>query len=184
MGWVSPASAVKFAEGFGPVVQLAYHAPDIDKAARYWAHQINAGPFYLFEHIKLKQSLYRGRSVAFDHSSAYGQLGEVMIELIRQHDDAPSAVRDMYDAKTAGLHHAAIFVDSVDDALEKAASKDMACVLDATLADGMRFVMVDARAAYGYMLEFYEPAPQLRKFYDFIRAKSQDWDGRDYLRRR
>ncbi len=181
--WRSFASAAKTVEGFGPVVQLAYHAPDIDAAARYWSQQLSAGPFYLIEHIALEAAFYRGAPARFDHSSAYGQLGDVMIELIHQHDDAPSAVRDMYDAHSEGLHHAAVFVDDVQAALDRAAAQGMACALDARLKGGMRFAMVDARKAHGHMLEFYEPSPDLRKFYDFIRRKSKGWDGEAYLRR-
>ena len=172
-----------FIEGFGPVVQYAFHAPHIESAARRWARERGAGPFYLLEHIELAKSAYRGRPTLFDHSSAYGWLGEVMIELIHQHDDRPSAVRDMFDARSEGLHHAAVIVDDIDAALEAAWVRNMPCALDATTRDGVRFVMTDARDEYGAMLEFYEPAPALTKFYDFIRRKSVDWAGEDYLRR-
>lgn len=172
-----------FIEGFGPVVQYAFHAPDIESAARRWASERGAGPFYLLEHIELETSAYRGRPAPFDHSSAYGWLGEVMIELIHQHDDQPSAVRDMFDARSEGLHHAAVIVDDLETALEDAWARNMACALDATTKDGVRFVMADARSEYGVMLEFYEPTPALTKFYDFIRRKSSGWTGEDYLRR-
>ena len=171
--------AARSIEGFGPVVQLAVHAPDIEDAARRWARDEGAGPFTLLEHIELEEALYRGAPSRFDHSSAYGQFGEVMIELIHQHDDAPSAVRDIYDAEAEGLHHAAVFVDDVEAALQRAAGRGMACALDARLKDGMRFVMVDARAEYAMMLEFYEPTPALTKFYRFIRRQSEDWGGYD-----
>ncbi len=171
-----------FADSFGPIVQLAYHAPDLEIAAEYWARTFKAGPFYLLEHIKLSKSTYRGQAASFDHSSAYGQLGDIMIELIHQHDDKPSAIRDMFDSVSAGLHHTAIFVDDVDAALEMAALKNMPCALDAITEDDVRFVMVDARSQHGHMLEFYEPCPKLRAFYSFIRRKSAGWDGKDFLR--
>ena len=169
---------------FGRIVQLAYHAPDIKKTAQFWSDKFGAGPFYLLELIQLRECLYRGTAAPFNHSSAYGQLGDMMIELIHQHDDHPSPVRDMYDAQREGLHHAAVFVDDIDAALSKAASKDMACALDATTKDGdVRFVMVDARKSYGHMLEFYERTAVLTKFYNFIRRQSQGWDGREFLRK-
>lgn len=168
---------------FGDVVQIAYHAPNIEKLAAWFAAELGAGPFYLLEHIALKSSLYRGEPVAFDHSSAYGQFGDVMIELIHQHDDQPSAVRDMYDAHMKGLHHAAIFVDDLAAAMRDATESGMAIALDAHTADGVHFVMADAREKYGFMLEFYEPSPSLLKFYQFIRRKSENWNGNDPLRR-
>jgi hypothetical protein len=177
-----PAEIVRETD-FGPVVQIAYHAPDIADAAHWCAKTLNAGPFYLFEHIKLRESHYRGEPAPFDHSSAYGQLSDMMIELIHQHGDNPSAVRDMYDAKTEGLHHLAVFVDDINSALARAASLGMACALDAVTSDGVRFAMADARQRHGCMLEFYEPKAALTGFYAYIKRKSIGWNGEDILRR-
>lgn len=168
---------------FGPVAQIAYHAPDIVIAAEWFAKNLNAGPFYLFEHIRLQRSAYRGTPAQFDHSSAYGQLGDLMIELIHQHGDDPSAIRDMYDASSEGLHHLAVFVDNIDAALKSAFDDGMPCALDAVTGDGIRFVMADARSRYGCMLEFYEPREALMGFYAFIKRKSLSWNGEDVLRR-
>lgn len=168
---------------FGPIAQIAYHAPDIPAAANWFADTLRAGPFYLFEHIGLRRCAYRGAPASFDHSSAYGQLGDMMIELIHQHGNEPSAIRDMYNARTGGLHHLAVFVDDVEDSLERARAADMACALDAVTADGVRFVMVDARERHECMLEFYERSEALTRFYAFIMRKSADWDGEGVLRR-
>jgi catechol 2,3-dioxygenase-like lactoylglutathione lyase family enzyme len=167
---------------FGEIVQIAYHAPDIERAANWFATALKAGPFYLLEHVGLSTSLYRGNETPFDHSSAYGQYGDIMIELIHQHDDQPSAVRDMYAANAEGLHHFAIFVDNLDAAIEEAVAAGMACALDATTTDGVRFVMVDAREAHGCMLEFYEQSELLDKFYSFVKRKSRNWDRSEVLR--
>ena len=168
---------------FGGIVQFAYHAPVIEIAASAWAQERGAGPFFLLEHIELTRCRYRGQSSRFDHSSAYGQYGDVMIELIHQHDDAPSPVRDMYDAATPGLHHAAVFVDDLEAALVKAAASDMPCVLDASTQEGVRFAMVDARASLGFMVEIYEPGDALKKFYAYVARKAEGWNGDAPLRR-
>ncbi len=174
---------IKRQTAFGPIVQIAYHAPDIARAANWFADTLKAGPFYFFEHIGLRQCAYRGSAASFDHSSAYGQYRDVMIELIHQHGDAPSAIRDMYDARSEGLHHLAIFVDNIDDALERASADEMPSALDAITTDNVRFVMVDARKRHGCMLEFYERTEALTRFYAFIKRKSVDWNGEDNLRR-
>lgn len=168
---------------FGPIVQLAYHVPDIEAAAAWWAAEMGAGPFFLLEHVPLKSARYRGAEASFDHSSGYGQLGDIMIELIHQHDDAPSAVRDMFDAQTPGLHHAAVFADDVGQSVQAAALKGYECALDAYMEDGFRFSMVDARQDHGHMIEFYKPIAALQGFYQFVAFASQGWDGKDVLRR-
>lgn len=169
------------ARPFGPVVQLAWHAPDIEAAAARWAAE-GAGPFYLLSHIEVGACLYRGRPARFEHSSAYGQAGDLMLELIQQHGDAPSAVRDLYDQYTDGWHHAAVFAPNLDGALEEAALRGYETALDATTKEGVRFVMVDARADCGLMLELYEPTPPLLKFYAYIKRKAEGWSGENPLR--
>src|SRR5258708_3677727 len=101
-------------------VQIAYHVADPEKAAVEFSRAFGCGPFFLFEHIPLSRCLYRGAPVRFDHTSAYGQAGEVMIELITQHDDSPSALRDLYRRDQSGVHHVAHFVPSLARALEQA----------------------------------------------------------------
>ncbi|RMB12117.1 VOC family protein [Eilatimonas milleporae] len=167
---------------YGRVVQLAYHAPDIARMADKAAAELGAGPFYLLSHIPLARCRYRGRDAAFDHSSAYGQWGGLMIELIHQHDDEPSAVRDMFAASEHGLHHAAIFVTDLDAAVARTTGDGLACALDATTDDGTRFVMMDGRADYGMFLEFYEPTADMRRFYGFVARKAAGWDGARVLR--
>ncbi|HSN72231.1 MAG TPA: hypothetical protein VLT59_12020 [Steroidobacteraceae bacterium] len=80
----------------GGPVQLAYCVDDPAAAAAEAAERFGWGPFFLLEHIALEWSRYRGQPAPFDHTSAYGQAGEVMIEFITQHNHAPSAVRDQY----------------------------------------------------------------------------------------
>jgi len=168
---------------FGRVVQYAFHAPEIESAARRWSSSMRAGPFILLDHIGLAASRYRGNAMKFDHSSAYGQCGSMMIELIHQHDDSPSAVRDMFDAKTEGLHHIAVFVDDLAQSIEQARREGMEIALDAMTNDGVGFVVVDARQRHGVMLEVSEPSPALLRFYGYVKRKSENWAGADFLRR-
>jgi hypothetical protein len=165
------------------IVQVAYHVPDPAAAAARCAALYGWGPFYLFEHIALARSSYRGRALPFDHSSAYGQAGEVMVELITQHGDAPSAIRERYAADASGLHHTARFAPDLEAALARQRAAGASIVQDAETADGVRFVMLEA-PLLGHLLELYEPSPALVGFYDFIRRKARGWDGSRPLRRR
>jgi hypothetical protein len=163
-------------------VQVAYHVPDPVAAAERYAREHGWGPFYLMEHIPLERSLYRGEPARFDHTSAYGQAGDIMIELITQHDDSPSALRDMYTAGEAGLHHVACFVPSLTDALAAHRARGVAVALDARTSTGVEFAMLDLSATLGHMLELYEPGPDLLRFYAFVRKAAVGWDGSRPLR--
>lgn len=164
-------------------VQVAYHVPDPVAAAERCARDFGWGPFFLMEHIALERAAWRGRPAEFDHSSAYGQAGGMMVELITQHNDGPSALRDLYAPGESGLHHVACFVPDLAAALDAFAARGNAIALDARTATGVDFAMVDVVAELGHMLELYEASEPLAKFYEYVRRKSLDWDGREPVRR-
>jgi hypothetical protein len=164
-------------------VQIAYHVPDPADAAERFAREYGWGPFFLMEHIELERSSYRGTPCPFDHTSAYGQAGDVMVELITQHNDAPSALRDLYAPQESGIHHVACFVDSLPVALEQYRQRGIAIALDARTRTGVDFAMVDLSETLGHMLELYEAGPDLRRFYDYVRQRADGWDGDRPVRR-
>lgn len=164
-------------------IQIAYHVPDPAVAAERAAREYGWGPFFVLEHIPLDWARHRGRPAVFDHSSAYGQGGDVMIELISQHGDAPSALRDMYAAEQSGIHHVATFVDHLGTAAAHYRSRGFELALEARTTTGVEFTMVDTRAELGHMLELYEPGKGLTDFYAFVRKAAGGWNGTDPVRR-
>jgi catechol 2,3-dioxygenase-like lactoylglutathione lyase family enzyme len=149
----------------GAPVQVAYAVADVHAAAARWKASFGAGPFVINEHIAIASArvngLERGPS-GFDHSSAYGQWGEIMVELVHEHT-APIGA-------PAGLHHLAFFVDDI--ALTSRALTDAGWpeALWATTSTGTAFAMHDARSDLGHLIELYEPSPGLLGFYAKIRS--------------
>ncbi len=166
----------------GPPVQIAYAVADVHSAARSWAAHLGAGPFFVREHIALEDVVVRGRPGTFDHSSAYGQWGAVMVELVEDHGDGPSPVRDMFPRDGSGLHHLAFFVENLDAAVADLLTEGHELAMSARTASGLVFCFVDTRATLGHMVELYEPTPSLRSFYSTVRAAADGWDGGDPVR--
>jgi hypothetical protein len=164
-------------------VQIAYHVPDPEQAARRFARDFGWGPFFYLEHIELAVCSYRGVPAAFDHSSAYGQAGDMMIELITQHDDAPSVLRDCFARDAVGIHHLAYFVPQLGETLHQAQASAIEIALDARTATGTRFAMLDLTRELGHMVELYEPAGDLLKFYGYVKRAAAGWDGAEPFRR-
>ena len=164
-------------------VQIAYHVPDPERAAHDFACSHGWGPFFLFEHIPLSRCVYRGAAAIFDHSSAYGQAGDLMIELITQHDDTPSVLRDLYARNEVGVHHMAHFVPNLAESMDQARAAGSPIALDACTATGTSFAMLDTVRELGHMMELYEAAGDLLKFYRHVRRAAEDWDGTEPLRR-
>jgi hypothetical protein len=163
-------------EVFGGPVQIAYGVADVRAAAQQWGAR-GAGPFFVREHIDVHNVRVRGQSATFDHSSAYGQWGAVMVELIHQHDAGPDPV-----VGTSGIHHVAFFVDSFTDAAASLLALGHEEVLYAETATGMPFAFHDARPDQGHLIEIYEHTPPLEGFYRMVRDASIGWDGTDPVR--
>ncbi len=167
-----------------PIRQLAYKVNDLEAAAAAHHRQFGSGPFFVLRHVALASSQYRGVERRFDHSSAYGQWGSVMVELVVQHNPDDSALHDMFPwgSGKEGLHHAALFVDDLDAAIARFAAEGAPLAQISVTTGGTAFAFVDTRASLGHMLELYEPTGQLTGFYDFVADAAKGWDGRDLLR--
>ena len=88
-----------------PIVQVAYFVSDVRAAARQMHRRFGAGPFFVADRIDLAWGSHRGEPREFLHSSAYGQWGDVMMELVQQDEEGPSPFRDLYGPGEEGIHH-------------------------------------------------------------------------------
>jgi hypothetical protein len=167
-----------------PVRQVAYFVPDIEQAALAHCAAFGSGPFFLGRHVPLRWSEHRGQPVIHDHSSAYGQWGEVMVEFVQQHGDDPSTFHDIFPAGSGrfGLHHTAVFVNAVDEAIAWFAGQAMPLAQLSETTTGTRYAFVDASATLGHMIELYEPSKGLLGFYAMVANAAKNWGGSDPLR--
>lgn len=167
-----------------PIRQLAYKVNDVAAAALCHHRRFGSGPFFILRHVALASSQHRGVAQPFDHSSAYGQWGGVMVELVQQHNPQASALHDMFprDTNAEGLHHAALFVDDLSVAIARFESEGAPLAQFSVTATGTAFAFVDTRKSLGHMLELYEPSELLTGFYAFVANAAQDWDGQDPVR--
>ena len=161
----------------GGAVQIAYYVADVDAAAQFWVSQFNAGPFFIAEHIPLSNVVYRGAAGSLDHTSAYGQWGDLMVELVQHHGTGASVFSD----RPYGMHHVAAFTADLDAELTRLVEVGFPTAMTAN-AGAVRFAFTDTTAQFGHYLELYEEAPAIRGFYAAIRAAAAGWDGRRGVR--
>lgn len=164
-----------------PVRQVAYFVPDVEATARRHSSLFGSGPFYVAHNIPLTRCEYRGKAVHLDHSSAYGQWGDVMIEFVQQNNPGPSAFKDIYRSGQ-GLHHVALIVESLEETRRQFETAGYATALYAEAGPGNTFAMMDTVRDYGHFVELYEPLPPLLSLYDTVRSAAAEFDGRDLIR--
>lgn len=144
-------------------MQIAYAVADVHAAVARRSVATSAGPFFVIEHIPLAVARIRGAEGEFDHSSAYGQWGSVMVELVEEH--SPPLVEP-----GTGVHHLAFMVESLPAAQAWCVEQGWAELLWARTSGGQEFAFMDARAELGHLVELYEPSPSLLAFYAKVAA--------------
>ena len=172
--------AARLAGASGPV-QIAYLVPDVVMAALSHSRTFGSGPFFVASHIPLASAHHDGRDCVLDHSSAYGQWGAVMVEMIALHACEPATLAAAVRCGPPGLHHVARFVDDLQEESTSLEAAGYRQVLIAGTASGERFSWHDG-GPLGHLLEIYEPSPRLEEFYRRVAEASSGWDGRDPIR--
>lgn len=154
------------------ICQIAYFVEDVREAAPRMHQIFGAGPFLVSDEIQLAWAEIRGQAGDFVHTSAYGQWGNVMMELVQQDSDGHSPFRDMYEPGQEGLHHMAMMVDSLKSAYDHFESQGFEIAARAQTTSGIEFAFIDTVSKLGHMIEIYEKSDQLTQFYRYIREAS------------
>ncbi len=164
----------------GVPVQIAYAVDHLELEAEIFAEQFGAGPFFVRHHEPF-DALHHGESGVFRHSAAYGQWGDVQVELVKFGECSPVSLHRTVVAGS-GLHHVAMFVESLPAEQARLESLGMPCVMLSTTAGGMQFAFHDARASFGHFIEIYEPVDGAQRLYRRVREAAIGWDGSDPVR--
>lgn len=152
---------------------------DLDVAIERWHRAWGVGPFFVRRHLELARVTHRGQPITLDFSVAYVQSGEIMVELVEQHDAQPSAFRDMFDLGEQGFHHVAILPDDYASTLDYYASIDCPVAMEMRTASDRGAALIDTRALCGHMTEVYLPSAGLGKVYSTVAEAARHWDGQD-----
>lgn len=159
---------------FGPVIQQGYVVPDIQRAMAHWIAR-GVGPFFIESHIRPPGS-YDGTVIQPDLSAAFAYSGDQQIEVIEQHDDAPTIYRDYLEHNSqGGLQHLAVWVDSIDGTLDRLESDGHRYRVRQRYGDGHAYL--DSADQPGVMIQLMARSEHLVALMEAIRAASIGWDG-------
>lgn len=168
----------------GPVMQLSYCPADYDAALAHWI-SLGAGPFFEMPHVQLENVKFRGHPSDIDFSMALGYLGDIQIELIRQHNDAPSMFTEWRAAGHEGVQHMCVLVDDIVDTRRRVAAQGGTVLQEATLPGGAGAVIyVDTGGGPGTVIEYLQIVAAARQGFTMMREAHRNWDGSDPIRGR
>jgi hypothetical protein len=169
---------------FGPIRQNGYVVRDIEAALDHWIHAMGVGPWFLFEKVDLDWFRHRGEPSSPHLSIALANSGDLQIELIQQHDDAPSMYREFLDAGGEGLQHVAFWSTDYQALFDEMQSSGYALVHEGQIGGEQgRFAYFDSPAHPGSVIEISDVSGPKGRFFEAVRAAAAGWDGRSPIKR-
>lgn len=163
----------------GRVMQMAWVPTDYDATLRHWTETMGVGPFFDMQHIQVEACKYRGQPVDLDFSVAIAYWGDMQIELIRQHNNAPSIYRSWLEQGREGLHHICLVVENMTEARARCAEAGAEVLQEVWLPGGGEAIYVDLGGLMVEMINF--PEAHMAVFAD-MQAAAANWDGSDPVR--
>jgi hypothetical protein len=164
-------------------VQIGYVVPDVADACERFHDIYRIGPFFRIPPRPRHKVRHRGvlRETDLVTEAALAQSGDVMIELIRQHDDGPSAYRDLYGNGEQGIHHVAFWSDDYAADIESYAAAGFDTAMEMEIRDGLEVAYIDTTAVLGHMVELLPRDPSVVELFEFVRRASNGWSGGDLV---
>jgi Glyoxalase/Bleomycin resistance protein/Dioxygenase superfamily len=161
------------------IIQFAYTVDDIEKGMRQYTDRLRIGPWFLIGPFVPTNGAYRGTATDMRISLAVAFAGEVMVELIEQHDEKPSVYRETLMARGAhGFHHWAIGARDFATVVAGFRAQGYEEAFSDISPRGVRVVYFDTTRDLPGMLEIIEMTTDVEEQYRRMYQAAKDWDGR------
>jgi catechol 2,3-dioxygenase-like lactoylglutathione lyase family enzyme len=165
-----------------PFHHIGYVVPDLEDTVERFARTVGAGPFLAIGHVPLPGATWRGEPAVYDHSTAFGQWGETLVEISQIHEAVPAELGAFMGADDAPrVGHAAWLVDDID--AETVALGELGLELVHTGSAGpVQAHWFDGGPLFGHPIEVLRRCPEILGLYAAVREASVGWDGTEPLR--
>ncbi|HAN72542.1 MAG TPA: methylmalonyl-CoA epimerase [Actinobacteria bacterium] len=160
-----------------PVMQHAFVVADLDAGIETWRSTLGAGPFVVIRDFVGQELTYRGAPSATAVDYAFGQSGDIQVQLIAQSDPGPSIYRDMYAAGQGGFHHVCALVPMDDWDRQLRVFLEAGYEIASSLMTSAPAVYLDCRADLGCFVELYGRTERSEGFFAHLRDLHEGWDG-------
>ena len=165
-----------------PFHHLGYVVDDLETAAGRLAATTGAGPFLHIGHVELEQTTFRGEPAYYDHSTAFGQWGPVLVEISQIHETRPPELGAFFaPGPPPAIGHVAWLVDDLE--AESAQLERAGLPLAHTGTSGpVSAHWHDGAVVFGHPVEVLRRCPEILGLYAAVGAASRNWDGSRPLR--
>ena len=150
---------------------VGYVVEELRTDVERFAAATGAGPFYAMEHIHSTRSPTRARPAVYDHSSAFGAWGPLLVELTQVHDAQPAGLRDALTTPGAGVGHVAWLADDLEAETARLTAAGLR-PFHTGRAGPASAVWFDGDPAFGHPVEVLARREEILRFYEMVRAAS------------
>jgi catechol 2,3-dioxygenase-like lactoylglutathione lyase family enzyme len=164
-----------------PLHHIGYAVEDLEAGVQWAVTMLGAGPFFLIEHTPLDPCTFRGEPATYDHSSAFGQWGPIIVELTLVHASKPPELAELMRGTPPQLGHVGLLADDLKAESDALAAAGLP-LFHAGTSGPVSARWHDARVQLGHHIEVLKRCPEILGFYELIRSSAERWDGRDPLR--
>jgi methylmalonyl-CoA/ethylmalonyl-CoA epimerase len=161
----------------GAYMQIAYMTTDLHRAVRKWSFQKGVGPFVIAAHAEFESVEFDGRSTQIDVSLAFAFSGNMQIELITQHNDAPSVFKNV-DGPTP--HHLGVLTPNIK-ADRKTLESAGWSLRQHSISNVGTEVMFFSDAIGTELIELIASNPDMLRRHEAMRGAAAQWDGSNPL---
>ena len=162
---------------YGPIMQMGFVVDNFEDPIKHWTEKLNVGPFFILEHLDLKDFHYRGNKSDIDFSVAISFSGDMQIELIKQHCDTPSIYNELSEIKRGDLHHICRLTPDINNDIKILENQGYKNIQGGETEDGgIKFAYLDAQENYGSILELAELAEENLALTEAMKNASKNWD--------
>ena len=162
---------------YGPIMQMGFVVDNFEDPIKHWTEKLNIGPFFILEHLDLKDFHYRGNKSNIDFSVAISFSGDIQIELIKQHCDTPSIYNELSEIKRGDLHHICRLTPDINNDIKILENQGYKNIQGGETEDGgIKFSYLDAQENYGSILELAELAEENLALTEAMKNASKNWD--------
>jgi len=165
-----------------PVIHhVGYVVEDVRAGVERFARDFGAGPFFAMEHIAFDQVTYEGAPAVYDHSSAFGQWGPIIVEITQVHDAQPEGLRGALTKPGAGIGHVAWLADDLETETVRLQAAGLRKFHTGRVGP-VAAVWFDGGEVFGHPIEVLERCDELLGFYEMVGDAAEGWDGTEPLR--
>jgi len=162
-------------------LHVSWTVDNLENAAAFFAHTLGAGPFFSIENVVFDRLVWdRPSSPVWNHSTALGAWGDLVIEIQQMHEIKPQELAQRLSSTPNSVNHIGYVAGDYRAESDRLNKLGMPRFLDAKTGEIEEYY--HWAPELGLTLEVHKDTEFIRSTHEALRQAARDWDGKDPLR--